>query len=71
VAFIVQRKKNLQTDLKMDSEFRTENLEAELKDYLLPRLAKFKIPKKWVFLSSLPKTESGKIRRSQLVSINT
>lgn len=68
VAFIVQRDQDLQSQNRRESTIGTENLEAELKTFLIPRLAKFKIPKKWVFLPSLPKTESGKIKKTQLSS---
>ena len=47
-----------------------ENLElseAALREYCLQNLAKFKIPKHFVFLESLPKGDSGKILKRKLL----
>ncbi|HVR80212.1 MAG TPA: acyl-CoA synthetase [Acidimicrobiia bacterium] len=41
-------------------------LEQELTDHVRDQLAPFKTPKKWVFLSELPKTSTGKILRRRL-----
>jgi len=39
---------------------------SELKAFLAPRLAKFKIPREFVFVSSLPRTPYGKVVKNQL-----
>ncbi|MCZ9880738.1 o-succinylbenzoate--CoA ligase [Arthrobacter sp. B2a2-09] len=40
--------------------------EDELKEYLAGRLARYKIPKTVVFVDDMPRTASGKIRKSEL-----
>ncbi|HVZ42702.1 MAG TPA: AMP-binding protein [Ramlibacter sp.] len=40
--------------------------EAELREYLASRIAKFKLPQRWVFVETLPKTALGKVQRSRL-----
>lgn len=51
--------------------FVVANLELDSKDIILycsQRLERFKIPRKIVFLKSIPKTDSGKIKRTMLKS---
>jgi len=43
-----------------------ELTEDELKGFLSKRLAKFKIPKKFHFVSELPHTPSGKVMKYKL-----
>src|SRR5690606_34525040 len=45
---------------------RGEVSEAELTAYLQERIARFKLPRKWVWLEQLPKTALGKVQRSVL-----
>lgn len=40
--------------------------EDEIKTFCISRLAKYKVPKHYVFLNELPKTDSGKINRKAL-----
>ena len=40
--------------------------EEELSAHLQARIARYKIPRSWVFLESLPHTASGKVQKSQL-----
>jgi len=42
--------------------------EADLREYLEPRLARFKIPDRWRFVESLPLTASGKVQKHRLSS---
>lgn len=44
--------------------------EQELKDFVRERLAPYKIPRAIQFLSDLPKTQTGKIKRRELRSVN-
>jgi len=44
----------------------SKDLEAELKQWVLDRLAKFKYPRWVVFMDELPKTATGKIQRFKL-----
>lgn len=53
-AFIV-----LKTEGKLD--------EAQLKAYCIGELAKFKVPKSFVFVDEIPKNDSGKLDRKRLV----
>ena len=41
--------------------------EAEISDYLMSRLAKYKIPKRIVYYETLPKNSMGKILRQELI----
>lgn len=41
--------------------------EAELRDHLAQRLARFKLPRRWFFRAQLPKTALGKLQRHLLV----
>jgi fatty-acyl-CoA synthase len=43
--------------------------ELELSAYLEGRLARFKQPRRWLWLSSLPKTALGKVRRNVLAQL--
>jgi fatty-acyl-CoA synthase len=43
--------------------------EAELSAHLAGRLARFKLPRRWLWLSSLPKTALGKVRRNVLAQL--
>jgi fatty-acyl-CoA synthase len=43
--------------------------EPELSAYLQARLARFKQPRRWLWLSSLPKTALGKVRRNVLAQL--
>jgi fatty-acyl-CoA synthase len=43
--------------------------EDEVRDHCLKNLAKFKIPKYFVFLESLPKGDSGKILKRKLLEL--
>ena len=38
----------------------------ELAEYLSTRLAKFKIPRRWLFLDALPRTAYGKVVKGDL-----
>lgn len=40
--------------------------ETELREFLLGRLAKYKVPVRFVFLDRLPRTASGKVRKADL-----
>ena len=40
--------------------------QTELKALVRSRLADFKVPRAWEFVASLPRTASGKLRRSEL-----
>ncbi|TDC21267.1 acyl-CoA synthetase [Kribbella albertanoniae] len=40
--------------------------EAELREFLLGQLAKYKVPVRFVFLDRLPRTASGKVRKADL-----
>lgn len=42
--------------------------EPELRDYLRERLARYKVPKRFVFLESLPKSAAGKVLSRELLS---
>ena len=42
--------------------------EDELKDYVRGRLARHKVPREIEFVDDLPRTQTGKLRRSELVS---
>jgi acyl-coenzyme A synthetase/AMP-(fatty) acid ligase len=48
---------------KKDADIR--NIEAQSRRVL----AGYKIPKRWLLLSELPKTESGKIRRKEVAAL--
>ena len=39
----------------------------ELREFLLPRLAQFKIPRRIVFVDRLPKGATGKVQRQRLL----
>lgn len=41
---------------------------SQLTAYLLTKLAKYKVPKKFILIDKLPKTHNGKLRRKQLQS---
>lgn len=41
---------------------------AELQAHLQQRLARFKLPRRWLFVGQLPKTALGKVQRRQLAS---
>lgn len=56
VAYVVTRHSNYDTSL----------LEQELREFVRHRLAHYKCPKKFAFVSELPKTETGKIQRFKL-----
>jgi len=43
----------------------------ELRAHLAGRLARFKQPRRWLWLSSLPKTALGKVRRNSLAELAT
>ncbi|MCZ2340075.1 MAG: hypothetical protein LC127_18180, partial [Chitinophagales bacterium] len=43
-----------------------EQSEEKLRNHCLANLAKFKVPKYFVFLNDLPKSDSGKIDRKSL-----
>jgi acyl-coenzyme A synthetase/AMP-(fatty) acid ligase len=43
--------------------------EAELRSHLAGRLARFKQPRRWLWLSSLPKTALGKVQRNALAQL--
>jgi fatty-acyl-CoA synthase len=46
---------------------RTEPIEStEVIDFLLPRIAKYKIPKQYYFTDELPRTASGKVKKNQI-----
>ncbi|QDV08657.1 Long-chain-fatty-acid--CoA ligase [Planctomycetes bacterium Poly30] len=45
---------------------RTEGLEAELREHCAERLARYKLPRAFVFMRELPKTGSGKIAKRLL-----
>jgi fatty-acyl-CoA synthase len=40
--------------------------EQELREFLEQRIARFKLPRRWLWLSSLPKTALGKVKRKEL-----
>ncbi len=40
--------------------------ESEIRQYCVDHLAKFKVPKKFVFVDELPKNDSGKINKNEL-----
>ena len=41
-------------------------IEQDIKDYLSQRVAKFKQPKKIIFVNSLPRNTMGKVQKSEL-----
>jgi len=41
--------------------------EAELRDHLAAQLARYKLPRRWFFVDTLPKTALGKVQRNLLV----
>ena len=43
--------------------------EGEINDYLAGRIARFKLPKRYVFLDSLPRTPYGKVEKAKLREI--
>jgi fatty-acyl-CoA synthase len=43
--------------------------EDELRAHLQPRIARFKVPRRWLWLDALPKTALGKIRRGELARL--
>ena len=43
--------------------------EAELAAHLQQRLARFKLPRRWLWLPQLPKTALGKVRRNELATL--
>jgi fatty-acyl-CoA synthase len=43
--------------------------EQDLRAHLAGRLARFKLPRRWLWLSSLPKTALGKVRRNALAQL--
>jgi fatty-acyl-CoA synthase len=43
--------------------------ESDLRSHLAGRLARFKQPRRWLWLSSLPKTALGKVRRNVLAQL--
>ena len=43
--------------------------EAELRAHLEQRLARFKLPRKWVWVTQLPKTALGKVQRNKLAEL--
>jgi fatty-acyl-CoA synthase len=47
-----------------------EPCEAQLRDHLAGALARFKQPRHWFWLSSLPKTALGKVQRNVLVQLS-
>jgi fatty-acyl-CoA synthase len=42
---------------------------APLRAHLQARLARYKLPRRWVFVEALPKTALGKIRRAALADL--
>ncbi len=40
----------------------------ELREFLAPRLARYKLPRHWVRLEALPKTALGKVQRQALAA---
>jgi fatty-acyl-CoA synthase len=46
----------------------TRATEADLLAHLQQRLARFKLPRRWMFVSELPKTALGKVQRSALAA---
>ena len=40
--------------------------EEELNDYLAARIAKFKLPKRYLFIDALPRTPYGKVEKAKL-----
>jgi fatty-acyl-CoA synthase len=42
--------------------------DAELRDFLAPRLARYKLPRHWLRLAALPKTALGKVQRQALAA---
>lgn len=42
--------------------------DAELREFLVPRLARYKLPRHWLRLEALPKTALGKVQRHALVT---
>jgi fatty-acyl-CoA synthase len=41
-------------------------LEAELRSYLSSRIARYKLPRRWLWMDALPKTALGKVQRGEL-----
>jgi acetyl-CoA synthetase len=50
----------------VDNRKGTADLEADLKDWVRERLAKYEYPRAIEFVADLPKTETGKVRRASL-----
>ncbi len=49
-------------------KFSSSNIEKQLRDFCLERLASYKIPRKFICLDDLPMNATGKIDKKQLVS---
>jgi fatty-acyl-CoA synthase len=47
------------------------NWEQTLRDFLHPRIARYKQPRRWLALPALPKTALGKVQKQQLAQILT
>ncbi|MBI5278771.1 MAG: AMP-binding protein [Burkholderiales bacterium] len=45
--------------------------EAELREHLAQRIARFKQPRRWFFVEALPKTALGKVQRGELVRLSS
>jgi fatty-acyl-CoA synthase len=47
----------------------TSDLPKELTAFLAGKIARYKLPRRWVLLPELPKTALGKVQKEQLASV--
>jgi fatty-acyl-CoA synthase len=72
VACVVMADSNAKTGAKTDAETSAETvaktaaLQAELATLLAQHIARYKLPRRWVWLHALPKTALGKVQKDKL-----
>jgi fatty-acyl-CoA synthase len=71
VAFVVRREDEKKDEEKISSkgeESRSAAVAAELAEFVASRLAKYKVPREFVFVDALPRTPYGKVVKGELLS---
>ena len=65
VAVVVLKHKNGHNPAS-DGHESLSNWESALTGYLRERLARYKLPRRWVFVEALPRTALGKVQKAAL-----
>jgi fatty-acyl-CoA synthase len=70
VAFVVRREEEREEKISsIGEEGRSAAIQAELASFVASRLAKYKVPREFLFVASLPRTPYGKVVKRDLQSL--